>query len=178
MTQILMVSYSQNESTQTIARQLARACKADLEFIEHKTNGGKAFANANAAVKAAFHVSTPIHPAKLAPANYDLVVIGTPVRLWNVPGPVRSYIQQYRSQFKRIALFCTHGGFGHEKVLRDLTNLCGRPVAGSLAISNKELIDKKYFGQVARFASMLKTSCKLRSHLNLGDAPFDERRFG
>jgi flavodoxin len=178
MTQILMVSYSLNESTATVARHLARACKADLEFIEHKTSSGTVFANANASVKAALHLGTPIHPAKLAPANYDLVVIGTPVSFLNVPGPVRTYIRQYRGQFKRIALLCTHGGFGHEKVLRDLMNLCGRPVAGSLAISNKDLVNKKYFGPLARFASMLKTSCKLRSQLNLGDATFDERRFG
>ncbi|MEM3403624.1 MAG: hypothetical protein QXJ17_03660 [Nitrososphaeria archaeon] len=50
---------------------------------------------------------TIIEKIKKHPRMYDVVVIGTPV--WNntMSTPIRTYILQYREQFKKIAFFCT-----------------------------------------------------------------------
>jgi flavodoxin len=162
MTQILVVYYSRTGFTRTIARQIARACSADLESIEDVTGRSGPAGYARSALEAALHLETPIQRAKHVPGDYDIVVIGTPIWFWNVASPARSYIKTHRHLFRRVAFFCTYGGSGQAKVLCDLESLCGRPAVVTLAVADRDITGKLYHDRLSKFASALRNSSRLR----------------
>lgn len=162
---ILVVYYSRTGFTQTVAQQLAHACHADLECIVDDRGRSRADGYARAALSAALHVASAIAPSRHAPRDYDLVVIGTPIWCWNMASPVRAYIQRHRSAFRRVAFFCTMGGSGQAKVLRDLEVLCGRPAVAALSLRNEEITHRLHRQRLAEFAASLRAGPSLlRGH--------------
>jgi hypothetical protein len=74
--------------------------------------------------------SAEIVPAGLDPAQYDLVVVGSPVWAGSVSAPVRAYLLEHRLKFRHLAFFCTFGGLGSETAFEEMRALAGRaPVA-------------------------------------------------
>lgn len=161
MTKILVLYYSRTGLTQTIAKQVARACNADLEAIEDVAGRDGATGYVRSALEAAMHLETPIGRATRVPGDYDIVVIGTPIWFWNVASPVRAYIQRHRRQFRRVAFFCTYGGSGSAKVLSDLEQLYGRPAVATLGIADADITGKRYHDRLAKFAAALRSSGRL-----------------
>jgi len=62
------------------------------------------------------------------PADYDLIIIGTPV--WNstMAPPVRSFLDNCSSAVKRAALFCCYSG-GVSKTFAEMKELLGKCIA-------------------------------------------------
>lgn len=172
MTQILVLYYSRTGFTRTIARQVARACGADLEPIEDVTGRRGVSGYARSVFEAALHLDTPIRRAKYVPSDYDIVVIGTPIWFWNVASPVLAYIKRHRRQFRRVAFFCTYGGSGQAKVLCDLESLCGRPAVATLAVADRDVTGKQYHDRLSKFAAALKGSGRLRGRSDRGSRAF------
>jgi flavodoxin len=117
MTRILVVYYSRSGNTQMIARQLARACKADLEPIVDVSPRDQITSYVRSAYEAALHKPATVQNTQHDPSRDDLVSMGTPVWLWNMASPVRTYLLRHRRQSPRVAYFCTYGASGQEKVL-------------------------------------------------------------
>ncbi len=157
MTNILVVYYSLSGNTQLIARQLARACKADLDPIVDVNPRKHMTGYLRSAYEAALHKPGAIQRAKHDPAFYDLVVIGTPVWSWNMASPVRTYLQRHGRQLRRVAYFCTYGGAGQDKVLNDMAQLCGRPALDTLALCDKDITTTRHRDALTRFAQRLKS---------------------
>ncbi len=157
MTKILVVYYSRSGHTQMIARQLARACKADLEPIVDANPRDGITGYVRCAYEAALHQPGPIKRANHDPSLYDLVVIGTPVWCWNMASPVRTYLLRHRGRLRRVAYFCTYGGSGQEKVLGDMVQLCGRPALDTLALRDKDITTTRHRDTLTRFAHQLKS---------------------
>ncbi|MES2191245.1 MAG: hypothetical protein V4454_14050 [Pseudomonadota bacterium] len=172
---ILVVSYAHDEDGHTLARQLARACGADLDVIQGLGTQDSLTHRLIAGWRAALHLGAPIRPMRHDPRVYDMVVIGTTISLWNVPAPVRAYLETHRSDLRRISLFCTHDGIGHDRVLRDLTNLCGRPAAATMVVHHETIARKKHSLEMGRFARTIKTSCRILSKPKPSDASGPER---
>jgi menaquinone-dependent protoporphyrinogen IX oxidase len=158
---ILVVYYSRSGFTQAIARQLARSCRADLEAIVDDSGRSRVVGYARSAVEAALHLAPEIAPSRHRPSDYDLVVIGTPIWFWNIASPVRAYIKRHRSAFRRVAFFCTMGGSGDAKVLRDLKYLCGRPAVATFSVSDAEISGRKHRQRLSEFSAALTASPSL-----------------
>jgi flavodoxin len=155
MTQILVVYFSRTGFTQTIARQIARACKADLESIDDTTLRSQVTGFVGSALEAVLHLEPPIQPTRHAPGDYDIIVLGSPVWCWNMASPVRTYIKQHQHQFKQVAFFCTFGGSGQLKVLRDLDRLCKRHAVATLAVADWHHTGPRYYDRLSKFATLL-----------------------
>lgn len=52
----------------------------------------------------------PLEPLQHDPADYDRIVIGTPVWSYTFAPPVRTFLENCQLHGKQIALFCCHGG--------------------------------------------------------------------
>ncbi|MDO8447759.1 MAG: flavodoxin [Rhodoferax sp.] len=178
MTKILVLYYSRTGFTRTIARQIAGACSADLEPIEDVTGRNHAGGYVRSAIEAALHVATPIRPAKHVPSDYDIVVIGTPIWCGNVASPVRSYLKRQRRQFHRVAFFCSYGGSGHAKVLRDLESLCGRPAVATLAVADADVTGESFRDRLSEFTDALKDSDRSYWRPGRGERTFDTSTIG
>lgn len=178
MKKILVLYYSRTGFTRTIARQVARACNADLEPIEGVKGRTHAVGYVRSAIEAALHLDTPIRRAKHIPSDYDIVVIGTPIWFWNMASPVRTYVKRHRRQFKRVAFFCTYGGSGQGKVLSDLAALCGRPAVATMAVADAEVAAELYHDRLSKFASALKGSGRLRRRPRRVERAFSKSPIG
>ncbi len=155
MMKILLVYFSRTGYTKSVALQIARGCNADLEAIEEIAGRDGWLGYVHSASQAMLHRNTPIRPAAHMPADYDLVVIGTPIWAWTMASPVRAYINRYRGQFRQLAFFCTCGGSGQAKVLSELAHLCGKPAQAGLALTDAEINSNKHYAAIKKFVAAL-----------------------
>lgn len=56
--------------------------------------------------------------------SYDIIFIGTPNWWSTIAPPVATFLTQYDFSGKTIIPFCTHGGGGQGRVLKDIEKLC------------------------------------------------------
>jgi len=73
------------------------------------------------------------------PAQYDLVILGTPVWMMNLSAPMRGFIAKQKNHFTNVAFFCTEGGSGGTNVFKVMTELCGKQPVATLEITESEL---------------------------------------
>jgi flavodoxin len=101
---------------------------------------------------------TPIEPVHSNPAEFDLVVIVTPVWAWTASSPVRTFCVQHGKQAKKVAFFCTMGGTGDKKTFEALEAMCGQaPVAtlGLLTRHVKKDDEGEFVAKVKTFAEAI-----------------------
>ncbi len=72
-------------------------------------------------------------------AQYDLVVVGTPIWNASVSSPVRAFLSRNRKDLKRVAFFCTMGGRGAERAFREMERASGRRPADVLVLKERDL---------------------------------------
>jgi len=148
---ILVVYCSRSGNTRRIAREIAEGCGADIEEITDVVDREGLAGALRSATEAVLGIGATIHPVRHQPSHYDLVVVGTPVWCWNVASPMRSYLNAYGTSLQRVALFCTFGGSGQDKVLGDLQRLCGRRAVATLALTEAQCAASGHRAKLSKF---------------------------
>ena len=85
------------------------------------------------------------------PSDYDLIILGTPVWAHNMCSPLRSYIAAQKERFRAVAVLCTQGGSGANKVIGDVAKLCGRTPVASLVLNEGEIKNRQYSAKLDGF---------------------------
>lgn len=134
----LVVFYSKTGNTKIIAEELAKNFSADLEELT-ETQPKEGFLGMIIAGKdAILQQGSAINDLKHQVANYDLVIIGTPVWAWTMANPVRSFIEKYKQNLKHVAFFATMGGSGDQRAFSHMEKLSGlTPTATASFIDTK-----------------------------------------
>jgi flavodoxin len=157
---ILVVYFSRSGNTEAGAKELAAKLGADSEKLTEQGTDWEGVWGYLMAGKAAWQeTATSIEKLKKNPADYDLVVIGTPIWAWNLTPAVRSFLTAYKEDLKKVAFFATEGGSGHEKAFKNMETLAGKaPVATAFwTEKEKEIKDtEKMRAKVAPFAAEIK----------------------
>jgi flavodoxin len=153
---VLVVCYSRSGRTRLLAQQIAKQCRADFEEIIEVRRRRGLLGRLSSMLQALLGATPEIRESHQSPRDYDTVIIGTPVCARRMASPVRSYVQRHRGQFRRVACFCTYGGWGPANVPKDISKICGRPAAPTLALSIAELSRQRYWAAVAKFVRMVK----------------------
>lgn len=130
----LVVYYTSTGNTRRVAEVVAERLTADLEEIRPKDKvevdikgkGLRNFLNMGRVVfggkaKRAVDLESPIHD----PADYDLVVVGTPVYANTLPAEPRMYLVEQRDRFKSVAFFCTGEAPDNSHVFDLMREACG-----------------------------------------------------
>ena len=123
---MLVVYYSwSNGNTEGIARQLARACDADIERIEtsvpYPTDYDTMVEQGKREVEAGFKPT--IECLAHDPADYDVIAVGTPTWWYTMAPAVATFFSEHNWKGKTVVPFMTNGGWpGH--VIRDMKNAC------------------------------------------------------
>ena len=138
MTRTLVVYYSRSGKTQQMADDVAAGLGATLERIEAPGIGGGPLGYVKAALSAFGRRPVAIAAPRHDPADFDLVVVGSPVWIGGVSGPVRTYLTRYGNSFKRCAFFVTLGGGDAESAFADLAACSGRQPEAIAAISDRD----------------------------------------
>lgn len=138
---ILVIDYSRSGNTHKVAQAIARASGADLEQIRDARPRRGLWGWIRSAREAMKAIPGDIRPPRRDPANYDLVVLGSPVWASHVSSPMRAYLDRSAGNLPQVALFVTEGGSGGPKALAEMSALAGQQPLATLELREKELGD-------------------------------------
>ncbi|HUO67740.1 MAG TPA: flavodoxin [Gammaproteobacteria bacterium] len=155
MKRTLVVYFSRTGYTQRVAERIALAVDADCEPIRERSPRTGVLGYWRSAREALRKSAVEIAPASANPRDYALVVLGTPVWAGNMSSPIRAYIAQHKLDFARVALFCTQGGSGGEKVLRTMADLCGTSPVATICFNDSEIDRDLHFVKLQSFTAAL-----------------------
>jgi hypothetical protein len=137
-----------------VASKIAALLGADIDRIISKTPYGGAWGFASGIFHSLTDNRAAIEENKIAPANYDLVVVGGPVWAGGIACPVRTYLREHRPHLKSTAYFVTQGGSSPGRSLEQMETMGGRPIA-TLSVSSAQFTDGSYDQAVRIFVNQI-----------------------
>ncbi|MFH0936417.1 MAG: flavodoxin [Candidatus Woesearchaeota archaeon] len=140
----LLVFYSRTGTTKKLAEEISKNLKCDLEEIFDTKNRLGIIGYLKSGHDAMLKKFTKIEKTKKNPAKYDLVIIGTPIWVYNLCTPIRTYLYENRDNLKKVAFFCTMGGSGAEKTFSDIENICNKKPIATLQLKTKKVISNNF----------------------------------
>jgi len=153
---ILIVFFSRTGHTRKVAEKLQSEFRCDLEELhdEKKRTGfwGYFFSGRDAMQKRAAKLAA----MKYNPADYELVILGTPIWAFDVCTPIRTYLSEHKKVLKKAAFFCTMGGSGDQRAFSSMKKLCEQEPIASLSVLQKEVEQDLYQEKLANFAKKLR----------------------
>jgi flavodoxin len=152
---VLVVYYSRTQTTHNIALDIAQELGADIERITDQKDRTGFVGYMSSGKEATKKVLVDIDMPQKDPANYDLVIVGTPVWAWTMCSPVRTYLTRYGPMMAKVAFFCTADG--NEKLtIDDMAQIVGKPGEARLVVFKKERKKGTAASKVLEFVSKLK----------------------
>ncbi len=135
----LIVYYSRTNVTKGIAEKLQKELDCDIEEItdDGKYNGKLGFLKGG--MNASMGRSSDINPITKNPADYDLVIIGTPVWASNMAAPVFTFLIQNKDKIKNMASFCTCMGGGYEEALAKIAEVSCKKQISTMFLTSKDI---------------------------------------
>jgi len=122
---VLVVYYSRTGITEKIGGLLAVALEADQEKVTDKKDRSGFWGYLVAGKDAGLKNLTEIGKLKYDPADYDLVIIGTPIWAWKMTPAIRTYINKNKKKLKNVVFYTTAGGTSFEKVIPEMEEYLG-----------------------------------------------------
>jgi flavodoxin len=157
---ILTVYYSRTRTTKKLAENLNELLKGDLEEIVDLKNRqgwlGYVMAGRDASTKRQTIIKDLVHN----PADYDLIVIGTPIWAWTVTPAVRSYLIKNKDKIKKVAFFCTESGQGGPRAFQEMENICGQKPIATLELLTREVIKDLFSEKAGNFIKTINDNIK------------------
>lgn len=147
----LVVYYSRTGNTRKLAEMLKDTLKCNVEEIidTQKRSGVLGFLRSGR--EARNRGVTVLEDIKNDPADFDLLIIGTPIWGGTISTPVRTYIIKNQEKFKNVAFFCTANGPKFDGTINEMKELCKITPLGTLGVRAKEIKDGSYKLKVEKF---------------------------
>ncbi len=148
---LLVVHYSRTGATRRLAGHLARVLGADEAVIVPERDYAGASGLARAALDTLAARTPALAPLKVDPADYDLVLVGTPIWLRHISPPVRAFLEDAKSRLQDYACFYTGGEFGLAEAGENMARIVGRSPAAVLDMDRREEGRASYDDKIAAF---------------------------
>lgn len=152
----LIIFYSRTGITRKVAEKIAGALPCDSEEIFDAKDRSGAAGFFWAGRDATYKNLTVLQPIARDPAQYDLVILGTPVWAFTVSTPMRTYIYQNKNKFKAVAFFCTENLSGGPRTFHEMKKLCGKKPLAVLELLAKEIIRGEGADKIKTFVDEIK----------------------
>jgi len=152
----LVVFYSRTGTTKKIAGEIARKLGADTEEIIDRVNRKGPIGFIKSGMEAARKKEPAIKPLGKNPADYDLVIIGTPVWAGTMSSPIRTFLSGHKGKIKKVAFFCTQGGEQDQRIFGELEKLAGQEPKAILKLTTKEAASGETNGKIKNFCNDLR----------------------
>lgn len=151
----LIVYYSRTGTTKKVAEMLARKLEADTEEIKDTVNRSGVIGYLKSGRDAMKRSLTVLETVIKNPADYDLVIIGTPLWANNMTPSIRTYLTGQKEKLKEAAFFCTMGGLKSEKAFSEMEDVSGKKPVAVMPISTKEVVKGEYEKKVDEYVLKL-----------------------
>jgi flavodoxin len=149
---MLVVYYSRTGTTKKVAESISGVLKCDMEeiFDTKKRTGLLGFLRSG--MEATFNMTTTLKEIKNDPAQYDIVIVGTPIWSHKISSPIRTYLSRNKNNLKNVALFCTYGSAISDKIIDTVEAMCGKRPLDFLKVTMDEVIEGTYHEKARAFA--------------------------
>lgn len=154
---ILTVYYSDSGNTKKIAEEIAAGLSTTLERLTAPGLRPGVFGFIKRSWTAAFGRNVAIGPVRYRPADFDLVVVGSPLWAGHVSSPVRSYLQRHRTAFRHVAFFVSAGGPKTGGAFDDMKKLGGRKPVARLSVSSQHRSSGEDIAHIQDFINEIET---------------------
>ena len=151
----LVVYYSRDGHTRTMAQEMAKALSADLEEIQEMKSREGMLGYLSACKDAALNVVTEIKSSAVNITDYDLVIIGTPIWAFTMCSGVRAWLTQYAEKLQKIAFFATMGGSGDKRAFTQMETLCRKTPVATATFIDKAVAKNQYKNKLDDFLKLL-----------------------
>lgn len=153
---ILALYYSRTGRTKKVAERLSALLKADLEPLHDQDDRRGFLGYVRSGRDAILKRPAILQPLAHAPADYDLVVLGSPIWAFTICSAVRTFLEQHAPAIRRAAFFCTHGGGGAARAPAEVESLLGSPLAVPVLSLQDRIVDRgEGETEIARFVESL-----------------------
>ena len=89
------------------------------------------------------------------PADFRAVVLVTPVWMYRMAGPMRTFVANHREALHHVAVVATSGSGGASQVFAEVTRLLHRPPVLTLALRQQEVEDGSGTGRLVDFGERM-----------------------
>jgi hypothetical protein len=163
MTHILVAYHSRTGYTRRVAEQLAQRLDAALAPIDVLQPHGGMLGYLRCGWASLRNHDVGIKKLARDPAQFDLVVIGTPVWAGHASAPARTFTRGLRST-RNVGFFCTFGGSGAATALAELEQDARQPPLATLAVTDVEIDAGASEFKLAEFVSALRARPLVEVH--------------
>lgn len=155
MDSTLVVVYSHTGTAERAARLLCSQQGWPRGTIrdEHPRRGG--MGNLRCVLDSLLHRHPAIRYDGPDPADFHAVVLVTPVWMYRMAGPMRTFVANHREALHHVAVIVTMGSGGASNVFAEAARLLHRPLVLTLALRQREVEDGSGTGALADFGERM-----------------------
>ncbi len=151
MPKILVVYHCRGGGTRRIAEEIAEAFGADLDEIVSRAAPEAPAAWLRDGLGALLGMRPAILEPVLRPADYERLVVVSPVWCRRPAGAVRSYLRAQAGALPPVGLVCTSRWPGAARALAELSRLCDAPPLATLDLCAAEIAWRRYGSRLDTF---------------------------
>jgi flavodoxin len=152
----LIVFYSRTGRTKKIAEAIQASLNGEIDEIHDKTSRSGIIGWLKAGKDAREKSLTALKNVEKNPLDYYVVVIGSPTWNGTVSTPIRTYIEQYKTSLKNVAIFST--GDGKEPVaIEEIDKVLQKKAIAKMHLVRKQEVETDNFqDKVDNFVKKIK----------------------
>jgi len=98
---------------------------------------------------------TEIGPLTQSPGEADIVIVGGPVWAFTIAPAVRTFLTRYAGELNRVAFFCTQGGSGGSRALREMATVSGKQPLATLIVNERDVKSGSVSPRIAAFVAQI-----------------------
>ncbi len=154
----LVMYYSRTGNAKFVAETIASELGSDIEeIVDLKKRAGK-LGWLSGGKDSMQEKETKIAPTKIVPADYDLIVIGTPIWAWRPTPAIRTYIANNDFSGKKVALFFTIASDVKQAVEKTKALLPDAVVVSNIVLTNPLENKQETKNRIVEWCTTLKTA--------------------
>lgn len=150
---ILVVYYTRTGNVGILAEKISKSLNADIEKIKTEDYSGF-WGYLLGVLDIAFRRKPRISFTK-NPADYNLIIIGSPIWSEGLAPPIKSYLVQNKGKIKKTAFFCSRGGGEIRKAIKKISKLASEPIS-VLNVLEKDIKENNYKAKLTSFIKEIK----------------------
>lgn len=152
---VLVVYYSRTGTTRKVAEQIAAALGAEIEELADLKKRAGVIGFLRGAFDGLRKKTATLADTRHNPADYTLVVVGTPVWAGNMTPAVRAWLAAHADRLPDVAFFCTTGGSGIARTFAGMAALAGKDALATLALTAGQVKKDTTADKLAEFTGAL-----------------------
>ncbi|MFA5259421.1 MAG: hypothetical protein WC402_05095 [Candidatus Pacearchaeota archaeon] len=155
----LVVFYSRTGTTKKVGQKIARLLDGELEEIIDLKNRDGVVGWLSCGKDAMKKSLTKIKYKKTDLSGYDLIIIGGPNWAGNLAPALRTFLEENKSDIKKFAFFCTHGGDNPGNIFLQMQEILRKKPLDTLSLKTSEVkndLDSIFHNKLKFFLASLK----------------------